>query len=85
MTKLEAQFFKETTVVTLPWRVLKPGTELNETPCNFLVINGKFQLQIGIQKSRFLGLGRDTVWLQGEESGKEWNGLVHSVSFRSGF
>ena len=44
-----------------------------------------FDLGLGIPKSKFLGLGQGTVWLQGEESGKERNGIVRSVPFRSGF
>ena len=51
---------------------------------NFPVINKKsFALGLGISKSKLLGRG--TVWVQGEESGKEWDGIVRSAPFRSGF
>ena len=54
--------------------------EWNRTFRNFTVILFKFfYFGLGILKSKFLGLQKGTVCFQGEESGKEWNGLVHSV------
>ena len=61
--------------------LLKPGTEWNAPKFSGYLFKF-FDLGLGIPKLKFWGLGQGTVWLQGEESGKEQNGIVHSIPFR---
>ena len=51
----------------------------------FRLLTKSYNLGLRILKSTFLGYRGKTVWLQGEESGKERNEIVRSVPFHSQF